>query len=504
MTVTTDTFGGVHGLAGEVASWDTLDPRTDPVVAGDVVLLDTMAASWSTDVLPPVAQPATVRFQAYMNGPDADGRWFPLTIGDPITVYAYAYREDLTEAEVFTFKGRVSDLSAVNVRNGGLIFTVVCADRLADLGSTNAPPTIDVAGTDPGVGDYALWRCYDQIADDAGITLDSRDENRYLSASFPYWDGMSPSIDLTNVSALDALSTTAAHDVRVSIDFTHTIDRWLCQQMDAGSTDPELDTTFATMEWDPLDVNDLAGALALHYDAPVWRVIPNPDYYDDGGVGMVLDAGNLARDVGEWRQTRDQAINTVEGTSPDVFSDGTQTKRATHDDLVRANGRNTRSVPDWWLDADDARAYLYEILLLRSQVQDQGFGFSSLLVAWETLTDLQLDAWATLLFPRGGLDTVGLRIVRHAPLGLPFTVVNIPDHWRLADGPAVTGRVMGATLTLSEGVVRVALDTRTVPVGAGDGITIDQAAAIGGTLTIDALDPTVSIDTFALVGPTAI
>lgn len=491
MIVTTDSFGGVVGPGGQVSGWDTTTPFVGPAEAGDRLLLDGMTAGWSTDVLPPVAQPSTVRFRVYMPGPDALGTWLGLTIGDPLTVYAYAYRPSLDSDELFTFKGRVADVSAVNARGGGMIFSVVATDRLADLGSANAPATVDGrAGVAPG--SYDLFLIYDQIAADAEIGFDYQAGQ---SVTFPYWEDMVGPIDLTNVTTLDALSTAIAHDVRVSADFSHTLTRYLTQQIDTGTTDPEAVARYRLNEWDPLAVNDLAGALAMHWDGAVWRVVTNTDYYLDGGTGMVIAASNVARDVGEWRQTRDQAINTVEGTSPLVFDDGTQTTRAQHTDLVAAYGRNTRSVPDWWLEKIDARAYLYEILLLRSQVQAEGFGFSSLLVAWETLTDDQIDQWASKLFPRFGVG----------PLAQPFTVVDIPDDWRLIQGPAVTGRLMGADITLAAGVVRLNLTSRTIPPSAADGITYDQVAGFGpAQVTYDNLDPTVSIDTFAIVGPSTV
>lgn len=496
MIVTTGSWGWVYGPAGEVASWDTESPHEGPALPGERLILDGMEATWAIDVIPPVAQPSTLRFRVYMAEPDAGGNWLNVGIGDPIAASGFAYRDSLDDAELFVMRGRVADLSAVNARGGGLIFTFIVADRLADLGSANAPALIDGSGVyDGDTSHYSLFRVYDAIADDAGITFDY-DLGRVVGTPFPYWDRMNAAIDLTNVTVLDALSTAVAHDVRAdNVAFDHTLDHWLTLAVDDPySVDPQASIVYATNEWDYTDVNGLAGALGLHWTGSVWTVLANPDYYVDGGAGMVLDASQVARDVGEWRQTRDQAINTVEGTSPTTFDDGTQTKRATHPDLVDRFGRNTRSVPDWWHDADDARAYLYEILLVRSQVQAEGFGFSALTIAWETLSEDQLDAWATKLFPRMGVT----------PLGRAFTLVNVPDDWRLIDGPAVTGRLMGASLGLGSGVIRVGLTTRTVPPAAGDGITWDQVAVLAPTVTPDNLDDTVSIDTFAIVGASTV
>lgn len=493
MIVTTGTFGGIHNVDGEVASWDTTEPYgPGPVAAGDRVVLDGMSATWATDVLPPVATPSTMQFGVYMSGPDAGGVWLPLVIGDPVTIYAYAYGDDFSSRELFTIKGRVADLSAVNHPGGGVVFSVVVADRLADLVG-NAPDSI--SSTADGVSWYRLWDYYTQIADDAEIDFDWQ-AGTVLSVPYPYWDTFpnGTPIDLTGLTTLDALSIAIAHDVRASIDFTHTIDRYLTQQIDPEDTDPEAVARYATNEWDFQDVNGLAGLYALHWTGSTWTVELDPAGADGG---MVLSASNLARDVGEWRQTRDQAVNTVTGESPATFSDGSKTTTIRHADLVAAYGPNSRSVPDWLYNKADGRAYLYELLLLRSQIQVEGYGFSQLLIAWETLSDVQLDAWATQLWPRMGVS----------PLGRAFAVTGIPETWRLIEGPVVAGRMMGATITLQDGVVRVALATRTVPPSAGDGITFDDLTALNGFTpapTLNTIDPSLSIDTFALIGPTAI
>lgn len=481
--VTTGTFGTI-ATATETLSWDTDSPRADgPGAAGERLVVDGMTASWATEVLPPVSQPSTVTFMVYMSGPDPLGTWMPWVQGEPITVAAYAYRAG-SPVELFTFKGRVQDASAVNHPAGGILFRFICVDRLADLASMNSPAELVLPNEPPLVD---LFDAYTQLADDADIDFDWLAGQGWVE---PYWLDMVSPIDMTNTTTLDALSIAVAHDIRVDAAVTHTVMRWLTQQVDTGSTDPEPVARYRLNEWDPQAVDDLAGVFAFHWTGTVWTIVQNTDYYTDGGTGMVLSADQLARDVGEWRQTRDQAINTVEGTSPLTFNDGTKTTRQTF--AAAGELRNTRSVPCWYLQKIHARSYLFELLLTSDQAQLAGYGFTQLQVAWEQLTDDQLDTWAGQLWPRFGV----------APLGRAFAVVGIPDHWRLS-GPVVVGRMMSCTITLDSGVVRVALGTRAVPPFAVDGVTLDDIAGFSPVqMTLNNVDPSITIDSLAIVGPT--
>jgi hypothetical protein len=488
----TGTFGTVEA-AGLTLGWDTDSPIGDgPADPGGRYILDGVSASWQTDVLPPVAQPSSVTFKVYQNGPDPGGSWLPWGIGEPITVTAHAYGTG-GPTELFTFKGRVADNAGANHPAGGIVFEIICVDRLADLTSSNAPTPLD--STPITAAD--LFDIYIQIMVDADLDFDFQEGQSWVE---PYWLDLIPLIDAENVTTFDALSTAITHDVRVNadpnvVDVVWTVDRWLCQKIDNGTTDPEPVARFRLNEWDPQAVDDLAGLAAFHWTGSVWTVLSNPDYYDDGGTGLVLAADQLARDVGAWRQTRDQAINTVELTSPTTFDTGAKTTRAQFDDLVALYGRNTRSVPCWYAERDDARAWGYELLIRRDQVQTDGYGFEQMVIAWETLTTDQLAAWGDQLWPRFGV----------APLGRAFAVVDIPDHWRLATGPAVTGRVMSTTITLEDGVVRVLMGTRAIPPAAVDGVTFDNIAGFSpAQMTLNNIDPTLTIDDLAVVGPTTI
>jgi hypothetical protein len=176
------------------------------------------------------------------------------------------------------------------------------------------------------------------------------------------------------------------------------------------------------------------------------------------------------------------------------FPAPTAVLRREFSDLVELYGRNTRSVPSWLTDfmVPEMGDYL---LLSRDQVQTVGYGFDTLTVAYETLTEDQLLIWGDELF----------NIFGTSPLGKPFAVVGIPDTWRLASGPVITGRLMGVTATLQAGYVRLTLTTRSVPPSAVDGVTIDDVASFAGPqATLDNVDPTLTIDSMALVGHTAI
>lgn len=478
--VTTPTSGTITA-GGTVLSWDSTAPTGDGPPEQNVrYVIDGLSASWAIEVLPPVAQPATITFRCYMTEADSMGTWLPFGIGDPISILANVEHPDLSTVNLWNFKGRVSDVSGVNHPMGGILFNVICVDRLADLTSTNAPPVMTLET----IGESDLFLAYAQLAEDAGIDFDWQ-----AGASTPDtdWSTLAPTIkDLENVTTYSALSTAILHDVRAGIA------RWLTQQIDTGTTDPESVARFRLEEWDPDDIDDLAGVVAFHWTGTEWTVIEDTAY---AGTGMVLWADQLARDVGTWRQTRDQAVNTVELTYwTDLPDAPTAVTRREFSDLVDLYGRNTRSVPSWLSDfmVPEMGDYL---LLSRDQVQTEGYGFGDLTVAYETLTEDQILTWADELFPIFGTQ----------PLGRPFVVVGIPDRWRLAAGPIIMCRLMGVTMTLQEGYVRLVLSTRAVPPSAADGVTIDDVSAFPGPLmTFDDVDPALTIDSMALVGHTSI
>lgn len=478
--VTTDTSGTIEANSSTL-SWDTTAPTGDgPPEANHRYVVDGLSASWSIDVLPPVAQPSTVTFRVYMLEADSGGTWLPFGIGDPISVAANVEHPDLGTLNLWNFKGRVADLTGQNHPAGGILFNVICTDRLADLTSTNAPPVMTLET----IGESDVFLVYAQLADDAGIDFDWQ-----TNATTPDtdWASFVPTISgLENVTTYEALSTAILHDVRLGVA------RYLTQQIDSGTTDPEPAARFRLQEWDPHDVDDLAGVVGFHWTGTEWTLIEDTSYT---GSGMVLQASQLARDVGTWRQTRDQAVNTIELTYfTDLPDSPTAVTRREHADLVDAYGRNTRSVPSWLHDFEVPEMGDF-LLLDRDQVQTEGYGFDTLVVAYETLTEDQILVWGDELF----------NVLGTSPLGKPFAVTGIPDEWRLAAGPIVTGRLMGVTLTMQAGFVRFTLTTRAVPPSASDGVTLDDVAGFGPfQMTLDNIDPTVTIDSTALAGHSAI
>lgn len=491
-------FPVVTGTAGSITAggltigWDTDSPVGDgPAAPGQRYVVDGMTFSWAIDVLPPVATPVTANFTIYQSSPDAGGGWLPFGIGDPIAVQVDAYT-DLGSLTLWQLKGRVADVQGKNHQAGGIAFDIVVVDRLADLTSSNAPEQLvhDSNLLTP----YDLFEFYDQLADDAGIDFDYQAGQSWIE---PYWLDLQNTIDLTNVTTFEALSTAILHDIRVNADpnivvDVHNVERYLTQQIDSGTTDPEAVARYRLTEWDPEGVDDLAGVLAFHWTGAQWVILTDPGY---SGSGMVLSADQLARDVGAWKQTRDQATNTIEAQSSSTYDTGAKTVRARFDDLVETYGPNTRAVPCWYFERADAQAWAYELLIRRDQVQVAGYGFEQLTVAYETLTDDQLVLWADELFPVFGTQ----------PLGRPFAVVDVPDHWKLADGPAIVGRVMGATVTLQAGTVRIQLLSRAVPPSAVDGVTFDDVAGFGpAQMTLNNIDPTITIDQLAVVGSSTI
>lgn len=485
MIVTTGSFGTIE-VDGFSIGWDTDNPVGDgPAGEGERYVLDGISASWQTDVLPPVAQPSTLTFRIYQNGPDAFGTWLPFGIGDPISVSAFAYDLDLGSLNLWHFKGRVADASGENHPAGGIVFSIVCTDRLADLTSTNAPPIVTLET----IGESDVFLMYDALAADAEIDLDYHAGESSPDADWSTWHPVIAGLE--NVSTYDALSTAIMHDVRAGVA------RYLTQQIDTGTSDPEADARYRLEEWDPANVDDLAGVVGFHWTGAEWTLIANDDYYATG-AGMVLRASNLARNVGRWTQTRDKAVNTVELT---YFTDAQATTssvmRRQFADLVTAYGRNTRSVPSWLIDSlpDEIAAMGDYLLLDRSQVQTTGFGFEAVTVAYETLDEDQRLLWADELFSIFGTQ----------PVGRPFAVVDVPDHWRLADGPVIAGRVMGVTLTMQGGAVRFTIASRAIPPSAAEGVTIDEIGSFGpAQATFNNVDPTVTIDSTALAGHSAI
>jgi hypothetical protein len=163
--------------------------------------------------------------------------------------------------------------------------------------------------------------------------------------------------------------------------------------------------------------------------------------------------------------------------------------RAEFADLVDAYGRNARALDSflWW--RHDAEDLAEAILGDRSQVQT-GYGITQATIAWETLSSDQLLAWSNLLWPNADTDA----------LGKPLAIIGIPASWRLVDGPAVFGRLMGLTASVDADKVRVKLDIRAVPAMTAAGISYTgMGTHTFPDVTYDNIDPTITYEQLTLV-----
>ncbi len=484
-----------------VLSSDTTAPEGDqPAMGSGRNLVEPFTVSWAiADVLPPVAVPATVQFSWY-DDMQTPGGALPCDIGDPIGVYVSL---DFLTA-VVPFQGRVTDVSAVPFSGGGMIFTVIAADRLADLGST------------PGIalGNSQLSTWYNDIAADAEIDFDydagATSTSRLIGGSAgELWHN-----DGTSMTMLDLLNRLVSMDIRYDSTDTPALSlfdgpdaelavaayihpRYLSFYVDVGLSTPIDAPEYRLTEyprWKDADLDSLAGALELAWSGALWILEPNPDYYDpvEARTGIVLDAGNVSRDVGEWRKTRQAAINTAE--IQHVNADESDiTVRRKHDDLVAAYGRITRSIEIWTQLVTGLEGELAYLLIgPRSQVQT-GYGIGSVTIAWETLTDDAMTAFGNGLWP----------MWQDPVYGRPVAIVNVPSDWSLAEGHAVVGRLMGVSFSIAADKVRTSLTLRGTPASVNAGVTYTEVGTIGTaaghTITFANLDPTITFNDLALV-----
>lgn len=283
----------------ETASWqlvsDTDDPETNPARA----LVGPLRASWAIDVLPPQPQPSSLTIGVYDDGTNPSG-WIPLDVGDPIGVYVVTENIDGSWDGPITFQGRIGEVSGTNAKRGGVLFQLVCVDRLADLTSSPAPRVVRGVATTSSVpfGVHPLFRAYNQIANHADIDLTYTAEG-----GWPFWsDARDAEVD---ASTLEALGVYTAHDVRSGVH------HYLSYDIDSADPTPPTSLTYELVPYDPAGVDDLAGVLELIWDGSAYILADNVDYYDDHS-GLVLDASNLAFDVGDWRKARGAQLNTVE------------------------------------------------------------------------------------------------------------------------------------------------------------------------------------------------
>ena len=489
----------------ETPDWALSADTDNPQGAGSGrYLVSPVVAGWSTDQIPPVATPDTATVQVYDDGLNgvvglAD-QWLPMKIGTPIGVYVVADNPSGGTTKPVSFQGRIADCTAVNVNGGGLLFTLICSGRLADWNGTNAP-SLPAAATD------WLDDAYTLIAADAGLTLSSDDGSGIPATAS---DGLIPgnAMDNTNVSSGDVLGQLALQDVRgdntpVSYGWTH----YVLPDIDTADPTPPSSLTFYTCPY-RLDVLDLAGVMVLEYDAVngVWTAVDNPDYYTDGGTGVLLDASQVLQDVGSWATNLEANINTVELTGS--FTPGpVEAVRVEHSSLVAAKRRQTRTIASPASTVFNATLIGQYILGRLDQVED-GFGLTSATVVHSTLTQEQLLAWGDELWP-----TSDVARGDGGPLGRPIAIGGIPTDWRLAEAPIVFGRLMGITVTVgvarpsvdnvapADGLLTYSLAIRALAPAADNSITWDDTGNLPGTDPdwLD-LDRALTWDRFSLIG----
>jgi hypothetical protein len=248
-------------------TWELALDTRDPDPSGARQLVEPLLAQWATDTLPPLAAPSTVQLMIYDDGTDPAG-WLPLEYGLAISVFVTTDPGDYPTL-LLPFKGRVADVSAVNHPRGGVVFRVVCADRLADLASTSAPKTIrgDARGYSPAGTAVGVELAYIQLADHAEIGFDYGD-----NLTMPTWELVDG--DAAKTNTLETLNRYMTHDIRDDGSF-----RWLAPVVDTGTVDPDPAPNYAAVPYDPHGNVELANLLLLHWTGSIWTLIVNPDYY---------------------------------------------------------------------------------------------------------------------------------------------------------------------------------------------------------------------------------
>lgn len=471
-------------------------PEADP--AEHWYLLDGLAIGWQISTLPPMHEPATGAFQIYDDGQHPDG-WLPIALGQPIRINVTITDPTDTDYLIGSLDGRITDLTAVNVKRGGVIYSVVVTDRAgSDLAGDSAPKTIPntLHGGGDGIAITVAENAYLYMADAVPLELEYQNpiDDNLTPVALPFVkQSRARPFDATNQSVYDVLNLYIAHDIRV---YPNRKSLYLqMAQRNFGSEIPG-SVLYQLVEYDPTNPWNLELVNVMHWTGALWESVYDTDYYLTG-LGMVLEASNLLLDVGEWRMLRQQALNRWEltGTFQRLGGSTIQTVRRSWTDLVREFGANTRSLssPLYYRDAVAGGAEGYgaiEVLEVLQGEQSQvakGFGFEAVTIVWDTLTNFQIFAWAKQLWP----------VQYRQAYGHPLAIVNIPAEWRLAraNGPLVMGRLMGCTFRFKAGQLYADLAVRNVPPTTSAGVTFDELAALTpAEPTFDQMAPEVTFD----------
>jgi len=498
----------------ETAEWSLESDTDNPVGLVDGrALVTPLVCQWGIEQLPPVATPDTVTIQVYDDGSNVGNWpgpwWLPTPLGAPISCYVWAESASGSEeAQLVVFQGRIADATAVNVKGGGLLFTLICAGRLADWNSTNAPTF-----TEPLSQGIPSWPTlvYDAVATNAGMPAIDTDDGSGIGTGWEYGRAW----DTTGLSAGDVLGQIALQDFRGNVPIAS---HWLVYDADHSSDSPDLTPRqFVTAPY-YTSINDLVGLLNLFWDGSLWDVELNPSFYSDPDAGMALYASQLLQDVGNWITNRASTINTTELTGffevdPLIPALGSaESVRVEHPDLSADGNRQTRTLQSPIATLSDAIDVATQILGPRDQIET-GFGLTQATIVWHQLTDTQVDHWGSQLWPTADTARAAAGGPLGGPLGRPVAIVDIPDDWRLADSIVVMGRLMGCTMTFdvatpspdgvlaADGIVTLALTLRAIPPAANGGITLDDIATLTTptAVTLDNIAPWLTIDHMSLV-----
>lgn len=454
-------------------------------------LLDGMQLAWSIDVLPPVATPSTANFTLYDDGQHPDG-WLPIALGQVCRVQLRA-TVDAVEYRLADLSGRIADLTAQNVpRRGGVVYNVIVADLLAtDLGGDTAPRSIASAGL-ASAGMVA--EAYDQLIEDVPLQLE------YLNPSggtlAPIGDARGRTNDVTGQSVLDVLNLYVMHDIRFGA-VTVYVSHWLQVAYGNGNSQiPDGDPTYQLVEYDPGQAFGLDTLMVLTLTAGVYSAVADPDYYLTE-TGLVLYGDQLLVDVGEWRQLRSEAINRVELTGDFERTSGANidTVRRSFSGMVATYGVNARSIESPLRDRDQfvgptdyGAIEVAETLLGSIQQVQRGFGMTAATVVFDQLTAAQVAAWSEQLWP----------IDYRQAYGRPLALVDIDPSWNLTPSAVVVGRLMGVTWRVDKGKLYADLAIRQMPPVPANGVTYNDAAALGTAWTYNNSAETLTLDILAI------
>lgn len=470
----------------ETGEW-TLTVDTDAPVGGSARrgIVGPIVGNWSTDVLPPVANPTSVQFGIY-DFPDfaAGQTWLPIRVGQAVSCYV-----DADGAALVRFQGRISAATGQNMARGGVLYTVVAADPLGDMSSSGSPKLVDVDG---GIA---------EIFD--AIQLLVEYSNLIYGGDEMFPGPADPDVHPMTFENVDALSAASTY-LQSCVSTTEDAEKYGVLRYDLDPLDPtpSIDTTEVIVaEYDPRAVTDLAGALELFYDGSMWVLVPNLDYYLTH-TGLVLYGANVLRNAGEWAQGRRQAINTIElqGTFSQIGG-SVETVQATLP--LGEAGPVTRTITSPIETRVQAEAVADAILYANSEwIEFGSWGLSGFTIAWESLSAAQVAAWGSDLWwtPEG------------VPLAKPFLITDIPEDWRLSYGPAVFGRLMAAQFSIElavpspdgvdPGVGRVRIGVTMRPIGTpntGEGITPAELVGLSPDVTPSNLDPAIRVLDMSLV-----